>query len=109
MAAYQDIFIDEGTDFVETFCLDRVPSLNLVDYSIRGELRKCLSSEDSLEFTFSTNVDINKFYAQLTNAQTETLEEGRYHYDIEFVNNTTSTITKAFWGTAHVTPQVTRI
>jgi hypothetical protein len=107
MAVYQDIYIDEATDVKVEFCLDRIPSLNLDDYTFTGELKKCYSSTESILFTFSLNNDLNKIYGHLSAVDTETLESGRYVYDIVATNNTDNKIYKAFYGTAFVTPNVT--
>ena len=109
MAIYQDIFIDIGSDMEAVFALDRIPALDLINYTIVGELRRCINSETSTVFTFTTDVGLNKFSAILAHVQTSMLESGRFIYDIEFRHNSNDTRVKAFYGLAHITSTATQI
>jgi len=44
----------------------------------------------------------------LTNSTTANIVAGKYYYDLELVNTSTSTVTRLIQGVARVTQEVTR-
>ena len=44
----------------------------------------------------------------LTNSTTQNISAGKYYYDLELVNTSTSTVTRLIQGVARVTQEVTR-
>jgi hypothetical protein len=106
-----NIVIEQGFDFNSTFQLEDTVTggiLNLTDYTIESKLRKTYTSSTSV--TFSTvigNPTDGLISLILTSAQTATLKEGRYVYDIKAIRPD-GTVIKVIEGSALVRPGVTR-
>ena len=109
MATYSNLYIDQGSDF--SFVVDVKPtvgSIDLTNYTSRGQLRKSYTSTNAVDFILSidnTNKEIN---ASLTSAQTSLIKAGRYVYDIELLSGDSTPIVKrVVEGQVDITPRVT--
>lgn len=109
MATYSNLYIDQGSDFDFTVDLSTTTgTLNLTNYTSRGQIRKSYFSTNSVSFDISINVSESELNASLTAAQTGSLKAGRYVYDIEILSaDATPVVTRVIEGQIDVTPRVT--
>tara|TARA_Y100000004_G_scaffold161378_1_gene189409 strand:- start:784 stop:1122 length:339 start_codon:yes stop_codon:yes gene_type:complete len=109
MATYANIFVDQGSDFSMTVDLVKsVGSLDLTNYTGRGEIRKTYTSTTKTSFTISVDSSANELVVSLTAAQTAAIKAGRYVYDIEILSgDSTPIVTRVLEGQLEVTPRVT--
>jgi hypothetical protein len=109
MATYSNLFIDQGSDF--SFSVDLTSatgSVNLTNYTSRGQIRKSYTSSAATDFNISINVSDSELSCSLTAVQTGALKAGRYVYDIEILSDDTPAIvTRVVEGQIDVTPRVT--
>lgn len=108
MATYSNLYIDQGSDF--SFSVDLATegaSVNLTEYSSRGQIRKSYTSSTATDFSITID-DLDTLSASLTAAQTSALKPGRYVYDIEILSgDATPIVTRVVEGQIVVTPRVT--
>lgn len=111
MAQLTNLVIDQGSDFTATLDLEDSigNSLDLTDYNVRGQIRKAYTSLGFTSISCSKTTNIGEIKLHLTAAQTSTLKDGRYVYDIEIVHATNGTVIRVVEGQITVTPRVTRI
>lgn len=109
MATYSNLYIDQGSDFDFTVDLSTTTgTLNLTNYTSRGQIRKSYFSTNSVSFDISIDVSESELNASLTAAQTGSLKAGRYVYDIEILSgDATPVVTRVVEGQIDVTPRVT--
>jgi hypothetical protein len=109
MATYSNLYIDQGSDFDFTVDLSTTTgTLDLTNYTSRGQIRKSYFSTNSVSFDISINVSESELNASLTAAQTGSLKAGRYVYDIEILSaDATPVVTRVIEGQIDVTPRVT--
>ena len=109
MATYSNLYIDQGSDFNFTVDLSTTTgSLDLTNYTSRGQIRKSYFSSNSVSFDISIDVSESELNASLTAAQTGSLKAGRYVYDIEILSgDATPVVTRVIEGQIDVTPRVT--
>lgn len=116
MAQYEDITIDQGTDFaMELYLINKDQSVkNLSNHTVAGKLKKTYNSDsaDTHDFavTIATPTD-GVATLSLTNTVTDVLKPGRYVYDVELSFNDSSgnaIIERVLEGKAFVTPSVTK-
>jgi hypothetical protein len=104
MATYKNLFIDQGSDF--SFSVDQ--SIDLTDYTSRGQIRKSYTSTNATDFNIIVDVPNGKLDVSLTAAQTGALKAGRYVYDIEILtSDSPAIVTRILEGQVEVTPRVT--
>lgn len=117
MAVYEDIIIDQGTDFTLSLELAEADgsNKNLTGFSAAGKVKKSFSSDSNHTFSFITVIPSpetdGKVNFTLTNTQTDQMKPGRYVYDVELSHNDSSgntIIERILEGGATVTPSVTR-
>lgn len=110
-AGTYDIVIDQGSDFSTQVVVEQNDSaVVLSNHSVRGQLRPTPTSS-SLTATFTCNItdaSNGTFKFELSNSTTAAIDAGKYYYDIELVNTSTSVVTRLLQGVARVTPEVTR-
>lgn len=111
MAQLTNLVIDQGSDYVATLDLEDSigNSLDLTDYSVRGQIRKAYTSLNYTAMTCVKTTNIGEIKISLTAAQTAALRDGRYVYDIEIVHSTNGTVIRVVEGQITVTPRVTRV
>ena len=109
MATYSNLFVDQGSDF--NFSVDLTSatgSVNLTNYTSRGQIRKSYTSSAATDFNISINVSDSELSCSLTAVQTGALKPGRYVYDIEILSgDVTPIVTRVVEGQIDVTPRVT--
>lgn len=116
MAQYEDITVDQGTDFAMELQLgeDDGSIKDLTNHTVSAKIKKTYNSPSN-EATIFTSIigDAANGIAtlSLSNSQTEILKAGRYVYDVElsFVDSGGNTIIERLLeGKVTVTPSVTR-
>jgi len=111
MASLSNIFIDQGSDFINE--LEVVDSqgiaINLTGYTVISQLRKTYGSNTFTSFITQINSDptTGKISISLSAAQTASLEQGRYVYDV-LITSTGGLSTRVVEGIATLTPGVSR-
>lgn len=117
MAQYEEITIDQGSDFaMEVYLITRDGSAkDLSNFSVAAKLKKTYNSDSADTTNFSAIVASpatdGVVTLALTNTQTDALRSGRYVYDVEisYVDSDSNTIIeRVLEGRAEVTPSVTR-
>ena len=109
VAAIANLTMDQGATFSTVITVYQNDSiLDLSGYSAAAQIRKSYSSSSSTSFTTAIDSDTTtgKITLSLTSTQTAALEEGRYVYDLEILQTSSSTITRVIEGIINVRPQV---
>ena len=110
-AGTYDIVIDQGSDFsIEVAIAEGGSAVQIATHSVRAQLRPSPSSSTkTADFTCTiTDATNGKFTVQLSNSQTAAIASGKYYYDVELVNTSSSAVTRLLQGVARVTAEVTR-
>ena len=107
MATVSNLNIDQGATFSSTINLDNQASgvFELNDYSARGKIRKSYRSQTYTTFACVINENSpsqDTITISLTSAQTKALKDGRYVYDVEIYNATTSEVIRVLEGQIEV-------
>lgn len=111
MAVYANLTIDQGSDFQTTITVEGSNGLpfDLTGYSARGQIRRSYTSTTAYSFTATitdpTDGEINIF---LDNSVTAAMKAGRYLYDVEIVQTSSSDVTRVIEGQVEITPRITR-
>jgi len=110
MATYSNLFLDQGSTF--SFSVDlstETSSVDLTNYTARGQIRKSYTSINSVDFNIQIDVVNSELVASLTSDQTGSLKAGRYVYDIEILSSDpTPIVIRVLEGQIDVTPRVSR-
>lgn len=110
MAVKADLVIDQGTDFSAT--IDVTDSAgnayDLTSFTPYAQLRKSYYSTNYYEFDTSDNGANGQITITMNNATTNSIEPGRYLYDVEIVSDS-NVVERVVQGTVTVTPGITRI
>lgn len=109
-AGYQELFLEQGTDFITTITLDDVDGVpyNLTGVTAKSQIRKSYYSTNPTA-TFTINISeptSGTIILQLTNATTSNIAAGRYVYDV-VIKDSANTVTRVLEGIVNVIPQVT--
>lgn len=112
MAAYTELFIDQGTTFNTIINLNDDASsapINLSGYIVRSQMRRSYYSVNaSATFTCTITDSANgELTLSLTDGQTSNIKAGRYLFDVE-TQDTMNVVTRVLEGIITVTPGVTR-
>ncbi len=110
-AGTYDIVIDQGSDFaIEIAVSQDGAATTLGSHTARAQLRPSpTSSTKTADFTCSIiNASQGKIKMSLSNSTTAAITSGKYYYDLELVNTSTSVVNRLLQGVARVTPEVTR-
>lgn len=109
MASKENLVIDQGSTFSADLILtdDNGDAVSLTGYSANSQIRKWYTSSNPAA-TFTTSVDSNGgiISLSLTSEQTANIVAGRYVYDVEINDGTTTS--RIVEGIVTVTPQVTK-
>jgi len=111
MAVYANISIDQGSDFTSTVTVEGSDGVvfNLTGYTARGQIRKSYTSTTAINFTAAINSPSQgAIQLTLTAAQTRAMKAGRYLYDVEVVQTSTSKVIRVVEGQAEINPSITR-
>lgn len=109
-AGYQELFVEQGADFVTTITLDDVDGapFNLTGYTSKGQLKKSYYSANATgQFTITIPApNTGGLVMELTSSNTANIAAGRYVYDV-FIKDSSNTVTKVLEGIVNVLPRVT--
>ena len=110
MAAYSNIYIDQGSTYASVIDVKDSNGMpfNLSGYTSRGQIRKSYSSSTAINFATSINLPTQgKVGISLTAAQTRAMKSGRYIYDVE-IFNTGGHFIRVAEGQVEISPASTR-
>jgi len=109
-AGYQELFLEQGTDFNTTITLDDVDGIpyDLTNYIAKSQIKKSYySNSTTAQFVISINDPISgTIVMQLSSSNTANISAGRYVYDV-VIKNSSNNITRVLEGIVNVLPQVT--
>lgn len=109
MTTKANLVIDQGTTFSTDLSLtdENGDTINLVGYTANSQIRKWYTSTNvAATFTSLINTNSGTITLTLSANQTSNLVSGRYVYDVEINNG--STTSRIVEGIVTVTPEVTR-
>lgn len=109
MATKQNLYVDQGTSFLQTFTLrnpDGTP-LDITNYTGRAQFRKEYTSTEAFSFTVSLGGNTGVVTLSLAPNTSSNVAAGRYVYDLELESNT-GVVTRLLEGFITLTPEVTR-
>lgn len=109
-AGYQELFLEQGTDFVTSITLDDVDGIpyNLTNVVAKSQIKKSYySANPTATFTIKINDPGNgTIILELDNSTTANIAAGRYVYDV-VIKDSANTVTRVLEGIVNVIPQVT--
>lgn len=110
MAIKANLVIDQGNDFVANIDLSDPTGAvyDLSGYTVAAQMRKNYASSSATSFGSSHNSNGGQITLTLSHATTETLDPGRYLYDVE-ITSSGGTKTRVVEGIVTVTPGITRV
>jgi hypothetical protein len=115
MAHYEDLIVDQGTDFsLKLELVDRNNDVkDLTGFTGQAKAKKSFSATTSVDFNVSVQTPASDgiLLLQLTNTQTDTMQAGRYVYDVEIQSqdaDDNTIVERILEGQITVTPSVTR-
>ena len=109
MAVKANIVIDQGADFSALIDVETASDVvyNLTGFTVAAQMRKTYASSTAINFGCSHNGVLGQISITLASAVTETLDPGRYLYDIEITSGGGSK-SRVVQGTVTVTAGITR-
>ena len=109
-AGYQELFLEQGTDFTTSITLDDVNGdpYNLTGFTAKSQMRKSYySTNPTAQFTITINTPTSGVLnISLPSANTANIAAGRYVYDVA-IKNSANTVTRVLEGIVNVLPRVT--
>ena len=109
-AGYQELFLEQGTDFSTSINLDGVNGdpYNLTNFTAKSQMRKSYySTSATAEFTITINSPASGIIIMsLPSANTSNVAAGRYVYDV-VIKDSANTVTRVLEGIVNVLPRVT--
>ena len=111
MAAIANLSIDQGATFNSDVTVKDANgnAFNLTGYTASAKMAKGYSStrtRTTITCSVAADATTGVVTMSLTADQTAALEEGRYLYDLEILQTSSSTITRVIEGIITVRPQV---
>lgn len=108
MAQKLNLIIDQGTTFATSFTVndDAGDPINFSGYTGYAQLRKHYTSTNAVSFVVEANTS-GGVSLSLSSNTTNSLEAGRYVYDVELIAPAGS-VSRVVEGIVTVTPQVTK-
>ena len=111
MAAIANLSLDQGATFNSDVTVKDANgnAFNLTGYTASAKMAKGYSStrtRTTITCTVAADATTGIVTMSLTADQTAALEEGRYLYDLEILQTSSSTITRVIEGIITVRPQV---
>lgn len=110
-AAYQELFLEQGTTFTTNITLDDVDGTpyNLTDITAKSQIRKSYySANTTAEFVVTVPTPTSGVILLTLDAPTTAnIAAGRYVYDV-VIKDTANTVTRVLEGIVNVIPQVTK-
>lgn len=112
MAAYAELYLDQGTTFNNVINLtDDVTNayINVSGYTVRSQMRRSYYSQNASATITCTITDApnGEITMSMTAANTSNIKAGRYLFDVETVDRA-GTTSRILEGIITVTPEVTR-
>ena len=112
MAAYTELYMDQGTTFSNILTLTddlTSASINVSGYTVRSQMRRSYySAKATANITCTiTNASSGEITMSLTDGQTANIKAGRYLFDVETVD-TGGVVSRVLEGIITVTPGVTK-
>lgn len=111
MATYANIYIDQGADFRSIVVIEdqNTDPLDLTNLTIYGQIRRTYLSDTSFDFTITKPSPTDgEIEIALSADTTESMNRGRYVYDVFAEDAGNGTTFKVLYGIAEVVPRVTR-
>lgn len=111
MATVSNLAIDQGTDYSVTIVVndDSGSARDLTNYTGRAQMRRSYYTNSNVTFLVEINNPADgEVELSLTAAQTTAIKAGRYVYDVELVNTTSSTVERIVEGIITVYPEATK-
>lgn len=113
MAAYVELYMDQGTTFNNIINLtDDVTNanVNISGYIVRSQMRRSYYSENATANIVCTitTPSAGEITMSLDAANTDNIKAGRYLFDVETVD-LSNTVTRILEGIITVTPSITKI
>ena len=109
-AGYQELFLEQGTDFSTSITLDDVNGdpYNLTGFTAKSQMRKSYySTSPTAQFTITINTPTSgTLNMSLASANTANIAAGRYVYDVA-IKDSANTVTRVLEGIVNVLPRVT--
>lgn len=110
-AAYQELFLEQGTTFTTNITLDDIDGVpyDLTGVTAKSQIRKSYySANTTAEFTVTINTPTDgTILLILDSSTTSNIAAGRYVYDVA-IKDTANTVTRVLEGIVNVIPQVTK-
>lgn len=111
MAAYVNLFVDQGTDFETTVSISdsRSDALDLTDIDLSGQVRRTYTSDSAFDFVITkvSSAD-GEIKIELPNETTSQMKLGRYVYDVLATDVPSGNTFKVVEGILEIIPSVTR-
>jgi len=109
-AGYQELFLEQGTDFSTSITLDDVNGdpYNLTGFTAKSQMRKSYySTNATANFTITILTPTTGVLTMsLPSANTANIAAGRYVYDVE-IKDSTNNVSRVLEGIVNVLPRVT--
>jgi hypothetical protein len=109
-AGYQELFLEQGTDFTTSITLDDVNGdpYNLTGFTAKSQMRKSYySTNATAQFTITIPIPITGVLnMSLPSANTANIAAGRYVYDVA-IKDSTNNVSRVLEGIVNVLPRVT--
>lgn len=111
MAAYVELYIDQGTDFINVINLTddvtNVP-IDITHYTVLSQMKRSYYSSSitaniACAITDASNGEISM---SMTAANTAAIKAGRYVFDVKVID-TDDAVSRVLEGIINITPQVT--
>ena len=104
-----NIVIEQGVDYEDSFII-KEPDGSLIDLtgqSGTASIKKHPTSSSSVNFTVGLTTSSGTVTLSMGSSITNTLDEGRYYYDVILTTNNTGRKTKIINGMVKVNPSIT--
>jgi hypothetical protein len=109
-AGYQELFLEQGTDFNTSITLDDVNGVpyDLSLFTAKSQIKKSYySTSATADFTVSINEPLSGIInLTIDSPTTANIAAGRYVYDV-LIKNSSNNITRVLEGIVNVLPRVT--
>jgi hypothetical protein len=112
MAAYVELYLDQGTTFRNVINLTNDITneyMNVAGYTVRSQMRRSYYSQNpTANITCTvTNASTGEITMFLEPDDTKNIKAGRYLFDVE-MTDTSNNVSRILEGIITVTPEVTR-
>ena len=112
MAAFVELYVDQGTTFTNTITLNddtTNANVNISGYLVRSQMRRSYYTTNATANIVCTITDAEYGVIEMSlgAANTANIKAGRYVFDVE-MQDTANVVTRILEGIITVTPGVTR-